>query len=42
MLLMQEVLANLPSTKHDLEAARGPIPVRLVFLFVEGGFMEQL
>ena len=32
VLLMQEALANLAATKHDLEAAaRGRIPVRLVF-----------
>ena len=32
VLLMQEALANLAATKHDLEAAAGgPIPVRLVF-----------
>ena len=43
VLLMQDTLANLAATKHDLQAAaRGPIPVRLVFLLVEGGFMEQL
>ena len=41
VLLMQEALANLAATKHDLKAAaRGPIPVRLAFLLVEGGFME--
>ena len=38
---MQEALANLAATKHDLKAAAGgPIPVRLRFLLVEGGFME--